>query len=603
MERLCPENSTECLLRALITAQDQYNWDPLTFGFTVAIGILAFIVATLTVFQGILAAGPGRLKASRGAIGDYAAFSKSRINGQEFRVRTVTQVPFLRLPTRQWGTVRLTKAGDEIGGSRTLSWPFLSEKEYAGGWANLLALFPDGPAYFRVQDKLGPRIEPERLLVSCNTDYLPSDVQAAPAVGTIETIVTLAALAGCDDVEMVDKYPVARGNNMQLSFIDHPSLGLVAAFKIFPGLSSYKVHNVMGKTLYNSSLEIERWTEPGRGLSAVYMWFEPKLLRDSQQCRVLQLLLICPSRWPQAVPSSSINMPLAARSLCNRLPIWAKPDRMAILATLNKYIISTRGSMYWHVNYQGNPRRQRYCSDRNVEAEAKGVPSIDTLAEYPRCWAMDHKIDLENSKEHVLHTMPSLYQFPNDAEGMDSIISTVVNTFITPTGTFEGGGPGPEKEEAALILLPLALQSCIRWLEDPYFFHSLEFDDQSCTRGALRFQLHEVRITVWYQMPQVDLWLEHSDQENARKEARKLMEEIFAEPGFVANPQPNTQGFGLQKKESDSVEAVFDQTKAEDGLRTLLIYRAALFGALCGTAADTSPVVDTKVGKRVVQFL
>ncbi|KAH9221572.1 hypothetical protein DL95DRAFT_381879 [Leptodontidium sp. 2 PMI_412] len=58
MESHCPENSTECLLRALITAQDQYNWDPLTFGFTVAIGILAFIVATLMVFQDILAAGP-----------------------------------------------------------------------------------------------------------------------------------------------------------------------------------------------------------------------------------------------------------------------------------------------------------------------------------------------------------------------------------------------------------------------------------------------------------------------------------------------------------------------------------------------------------------
>lgn len=104
-------------------------------------------------------------------------------------------------------------------------------------------------------------------------------------------------------------------------------------------------------------------------------------------------------------------------------------------------------------------------------------------------------------------------------------------------------------------------------------------------------------------MTQVDLWLEHSDQENARKEARMLMEEVFSEPGFVANPQPNTPGFGLKKQESDSIEAVFHQAKAEDGLRTLLIYRAALFGALCGTAADTSPVVDTKVGKRVVQFL
>lgn len=96
---------------------------------------------------------------------------------------------------------------------------------------------------------------------------------------------------------------------------------------------------------------------------------------------------------------------------------------------------------------------------------------------------MDHKNDLQNSKEHVLHTIPSLYKFPNDGVGMDSIISTVVNTFVTPSGTWDGGGPGPEREEAAFVVLPLALHSCMKWLEDPYFFHLLEFDGQSYTRG------------------------------------------------------------------------------------------------------------------------
>lgn len=99
-----------------------------------------------------------------------------------------------------------------------------------------MALFPDGPEYFVSRD-----LYEKEQLVSCNTDYLPDDVRAAPAVGTIETIVTLAALAGCDEVEMMDKYPVARGSNMQLSFIEHPSMGTVAIFNIFPGRSSYMV--------------------------------------------------------------------------------------------------------------------------------------------------------------------------------------------------------------------------------------------------------------------------------------------------------------------------------------------------------------------------
>jgi hypothetical protein len=76
--------------------------------------------------------------------------------------------------------------------------------------------------------------------VPCNTDYLPSDVQAALAVGTIESILTLTAFASCNDIEMVDNYLVAWGNNLQLSFQEHPLLGLVAVFQNFPRLYSYR---------------------------------------------------------------------------------------------------------------------------------------------------------------------------------------------------------------------------------------------------------------------------------------------------------------------------------------------------------------------------
>jgi len=42
---------------------------------------------------------------------------------------------------------------------------------------------------------------------------------------------------------------------------------------------------------------------------------------------------------------------------------------------------------------------------------------------------------------------------------------------------------------------------------------------------------------------------------------------------------------------------------AEKGMRTLLIYRAVLFAALCALAADTSCVYETELGRRVVQVL
>ncbi len=94
---ICPDNSTQCLLRAILEANSGYNWNPITFAVTAAIGVLALIIAVLTVFQGALAAGPGRLKASKTALGPYAAFTKSHFSWTELRVRTVAKVPFMEL--------------------------------------------------------------------------------------------------------------------------------------------------------------------------------------------------------------------------------------------------------------------------------------------------------------------------------------------------------------------------------------------------------------------------------------------------------------------------------------------------------------------------
>ena len=70
------------------------------------------------------------------------------------------------------------------------------------------------------------------------TDYLPADIQAAPAIGTIETLITLAVVAGCETVDLIDGFPVARSEYMQLSFREHPSLGPVAMVQKLPGSES-----------------------------------------------------------------------------------------------------------------------------------------------------------------------------------------------------------------------------------------------------------------------------------------------------------------------------------------------------------------------------
>jgi hypothetical protein len=67
MSLLCPDNSTECLLRAILNAQPSpgFDWNPLNFAFTAAIGVLALAVAITTVFQGFLSAGLERSRLLR----------------------------------------------------------------------------------------------------------------------------------------------------------------------------------------------------------------------------------------------------------------------------------------------------------------------------------------------------------------------------------------------------------------------------------------------------------------------------------------------------------------------------------------------------------
>ena len=55
-------------------------------------------------------------------------------------------------------------------------------------------------------------------------------MQAAPARASIRAVVELAALSGCDSITMVKELPLARGLGLQLSFREHPYLGLVAVY-------------------------------------------------------------------------------------------------------------------------------------------------------------------------------------------------------------------------------------------------------------------------------------------------------------------------------------------------------------------------------------
>ncbi|KAL9083781.1 MAG: hypothetical protein Q9165_008391, partial [Trypethelium subeluteriae] len=107
----------------------------------------------------------------------------------------------------------------------------------AATWANLLGIFDGSISLFEHPSFNGDASS----LIFCDTEYIPGDILAAPATGSVETIVTLAALAGCDEISFPENsvYPLARGPNLQLTFREHPQLGAIAVFQMFPGLQMF----------------------------------------------------------------------------------------------------------------------------------------------------------------------------------------------------------------------------------------------------------------------------------------------------------------------------------------------------------------------------
>jgi len=256
MSDKCPPNSTDCLLRALVDLNSGYNWNPLNFAFTAALSILGFIVATVTLIQGLLAAGPGRLKASRSALGQaYSQRAHTRFDRTELRFRTLVHVPVLDIykligteevsaPPRQR---RIRVSGDHtVAGSREdPSWSLAS-------WSRLL------------EELYLERFPFETL--PCATDYLPTDIQAAPAYASVESLVIMALLAGCDNIQPAEGFLRATGPNVQLDFRSHATLGIVATYQHYFSTVEVEVdssshagtiHEALGHLRYSGSTLFE----------------------------------------------------------------------------------------------------------------------------------------------------------------------------------------------------------------------------------------------------------------------------------------------------------------------------------------------------------
>ncbi|EXK26042.1 hypothetical protein FOMG_17367 [Fusarium oxysporum f. sp. melonis 26406] len=229
-------NATECLLRVTVSILEQlkedssaFNWDPASFVVTLVIGIIAAAFAFFAIIQGFLAAGPGRHKCSKYAIGTWARLSKRNFDWSELRYRSVTQTPVITV------TSLLRKM--EMSTSYRIQWradrPELlhllklkhvqksPEDYFPATWLRLLT-------YTKLHH---PELWYENLQ---GTDYLPSDLAAAPAYSTIADLIIVTSIAGgkmqlnLTNPDMAREASI-RGKYMTINFREHPLLGLYAA--------------------------------------------------------------------------------------------------------------------------------------------------------------------------------------------------------------------------------------------------------------------------------------------------------------------------------------------------------------------------------------
>lgn len=157
---------------------------------------------------------------------------------------------------------------------------------YAASWENMLCIFPDHLDLFEYQS---PNRGTDSLFFY-NTEYIPDDVRAAPATGMVETIITLAALAGSDSIRAarneVSGLPTAHGSNVQLSFREHAQLGSVAILQKCPGPNTYHEYVAIRESeawiffKFNSKRRYRKMMIP-KVILQYYLPVDPMLLKDN----------------------------------------------------------------------------------------------------------------------------------------------------------------------------------------------------------------------------------------------------------------------------------------------------------------------------------
>lgn len=495
MSDVCPTNSTDCLLRAILDANSSYNWNPLNFAFTAALSILGFIVATVTLIQGFLAAGPGRLKASRSAVGFvYSHKAHTRFDRTELRFRTLIRVPVLDIyKLLDVEEIPASTRPSVIRASRTQNASEIPEESSwsLAGWSRLLEDLKLEDFSFQT--------------LPCATDYLPTDVQAAPAYASVESLVIMALLAGCDKIQPAEGFLRATGPNLQLDFRSHPTLGIVATYQHYFSTSAPNaegssdegtIHEALGHLRYggNTLFELNVSSTQKTGNSMDYEALAEAIDRQRAECDHPG----CASR-KDIVPSWT-------SFLQDEKPNQVDIDMLATLLfadkpTTARMFPTTATDFRRLLNDLGNQKyKDTWFHQSSVAQDLALLPDSEAL------------IDIKNLEQFRALRTSGLQRRDN-------------STWFTNTGYFPTKPEGfkltnylPSKSndqtsclrsmafeafrldsmdtkvlgEDSIIVSDQVLTACFSWLADSEFFKNMNSENRAAARDNLMLQLREM---------------------------------------------------------------------------------------------------------------
>ncbi|KAL2069459.1 hypothetical protein VTL71DRAFT_14138 [Oculimacula yallundae] len=608
MSAICPDNSTECLLRALLEAQSSFNWDPLSFAFTAAIGVLAVIVAGITVFQGLLSAGPGRLKASKAAIGTFAVNTKTKFHWDELRYRTTARVPFI-------------KAFDRLKPSETGTAVY-EVRVYPARWVTLLecACLTGIPGSLEIEIRY----------VKVVTDHLPADVTAPPAWTTVKNAVILACTAGCNVVTMDESsvYPRVRGPTCQLRFREHPDLGTVAVFDLLVQKRYYPfdIRPDLLQEIWNENLEGPIAYDGNHSMSLDLFDFQ-KLLPDLHSRRGNCQHQLCkmvgnPAKieWllKSAANHSFHGLGAVFAPLVARIPVSPRVANFAAGPTGLLSILKKLANAQERDRDYKDPVLLGFALEINVaNVYDLGDQDLDHVAigdeEMGWSWLYSSGSDARRRPR-----MDVPY-----GKGGEQEIRVVAK--LLGRAELELDSIAEEDIESESSMRPATFPTIIRtahWRR-MLQFQLLEIDWWLLKRGGSLAACET--ISFWWDVIKTAM-IECADipfdddvrtfdfssdhfRENISKTGSATMTEE-ADSSTAANQEPaGDQEAKLparsktKKHTKKEIEGFAKELEERKKLREILMFRAAVWTLYLGTAADISSVLDNDVGERIIQLL